>query len=198
MTAAKTPSQRGAANRRRGHQAERDLAKWLRANGFPHAERAVRTGWATKDRASADPGDITGTPGIVWSVKDVAAENITGWMTELDAMVTGAKADLGLLVHKRRGHADPGRWWCWGEFGDLFILCVAMPYGGMPCVGELDAAYHFPTRMELRHVAVLLRAAGYGSPSEPEGTGIGPESHGDGLNPPSAHDDCTPGTGDGK
>ena len=149
--AAKTPSQRGRSNRNRGLNAERDLCKWLRTNGFPHAERAVRTGFRTVDRTSADPGDVTGTPGIVWSVKDCAVEQRAVWMAELDEMRSGSGADLGLLVHKRRGHADPARWWCWLELTDLFGLVA----GRAPVAGDA------PLRMELGHVVPLLRVAGY-------------------------------------
>ena len=157
MTAARTPSQRGAANRRKGHQAERDLAKWLRSNGFPHAERAVRTGFRTLDRVSADPGDITGTIGIVWSVKDVAVEHTAMWLDELDAMASDTDgATVGLLVHKRRGHASPERWWCWIRYESLIELAV-----GSTCTG---CAEPFPIRMELGHAVQVLRHAGYGDP----------------------------------
>lgn len=156
--AAKTPSQRGRANRNKGHQAERDLCKWLRVNGFPGAERAVRTGFRTLDRTSADPGDVTGTPGVVWSVKDCAVEQLVAWMAELDRMddrdQPGGEPPVRLLVHKRRGHADPARWWCWLTLPNLHSL-IAVPngYDHPP----------LPVRMELGHVVPLLRGAGYGS-----------------------------------
>lgn len=156
--AAKTPSQRGRSNRNRGLNAERDLCKWLRVNGFPGAERAVRTGFRTLDRTSADPGDVAGSPGIVWSVKDCAVEQLAKWFTELDAMATAG--EVGLLVHKRRGHADPSRWWCWVNLGTLTGL-VTNGVWGLPTA---EAA--LPVRMELGHVVPLLRASGYGSPLE--------------------------------
>jgi hypothetical protein len=161
--AAKTPSQRGRSNRNRGLNAERDLCKWLRVNGFPGAERAVRTGFRTLDRTSADPGDVMGSPGIVWSVKDCAVEQRSVWMAELEAMGDG-DTEVYLLVHKRRGHADPGKWWCWLTLGQLVDL--AAPFrahlGVLPVTGPLAP----PVRMELQHVVPLLRASGYGSPLE--------------------------------
>ena len=156
-----TPSQLGAANRRRGIQAERDLARWLRGNGFPHAERAVRTGFRAADRTSADPGDIAGTPGIVWSVKDCAAEQITKWLVELDGMQGDAgTSGFALLVVKRRGSADPGRWWCWLDLVDVLLL--AMP----PGTSVPNTPLH-PIRSEVGRIVPLLHAAGYGDPAAP-------------------------------
>lgn len=181
VTAAKTPSARGRSNRRRGHDAERALAKWLRSNGFPHAERAVRTGWTVKDRASADPGDITGTPGLIWSVKDTATESHTVWRAELNKMILGQDnvEARGVIVHKRRGHASPGEWWVWLATPDVAALFGVRFYSGewwRTTVGEL---------------AWLLRGAGYGTPPEPEDPALPSSVHGDGRNPGSAPG-CTP------
>jgi len=154
VTTAKTRSQLGRANRRKGAVAERDLVKYLRRVGFPGAERAVPTGYRTATRVAADPGDITGTLGVVWSVKDVATEQIAKWFAELDAM-DGRLGDVRLLVHKRRGHADPGRWWCWLRVGTLVRLLDE----NLRPDGLGDAV---PMRMELGDVIPLLRAAGYG------------------------------------
>jgi hypothetical protein len=159
MTAAQTASQRGKANRNRGHNAERAVAKYLRDNGFPHAERAVRAGFATASRTVADPGDIRGCLGVVVSVKDAATERLDQWMAELDAMddreVPMGDAPARLLVHKRRGHADPGRWWCWMRASTF--------------AAELDNAetsFVFPVRMEFGDAVMVLRAAGYGQAIE--------------------------------
>lgn len=149
---ARTASQRAAASRRKGAVAERDLVRWLRANGFPGAERAVRTGYRTPDRTAADPGDVTGTPGIVWSVKDCAVERIATWLAELDAMDTSTTV-VRLLVAKRRGHADPGEWWCWLRAHDFAAL-----------LDDAETAFAFPVQAALGDVVMLLRAAGYGDP----------------------------------
>jgi len=149
----RTPSQRARWSRNKGAIAERDLVKYLRTTGFGGAERAVRTGYRTADRVAADPGDITGTPGIVWSVKDSATEQLTKWLAELDAM----EGDdvVRLLVHKRVGKADPGRWWCWLRLQTLLAL------DGHE---RMSIPYEAPVRMELGHVVPLLHAAGYGDP----------------------------------
>jgi hypothetical protein len=161
VNAPKTASQRGAANRRRGHTAERDLAKWLRANGFPHAERAVKTGFRTTDRTIPDPGDITGTLGIVWSVKDCAVERLEPWLSELDAMddranPTGmAEEPIRLLVVKRRGHADPARWWCYLRVYQLARV-----------LDDAETCFVFGVRAELQEIVMTLHAAGYGDVEE--------------------------------
>lgn len=149
MTTVKTASQRGASNRRRGHTAERNVANFLRSVGYPDAERAVVTGFASASggRLKADPGDITGVPFIV-SVKDCATEQIDKWLDELDAMqhLTGLVDPPRLLVHKRRGKASPERWWCWMRAWQF------LEHGG-PVNGR---GLMWPVRMEFAAALVLL------------------------------------------
>lgn len=159
MTAAtRTPSQRGSSNRRKGHTAERDVARWLRVVGYPDAERAVVTGGTITGldggivRLRADPGDVAGVPFIV-SVKDCAAEQVDKWMAELDAMrhLNGNLSAARLLVHKRRGKADPARWWCW------MTLAQAAHLAGGQSVSQA------PVRMEFAAALVLLAESGVGA-----------------------------------
>src|SRR6476469_3650305 len=95
-------SRLGAANRRRGAEAERKVAVWLRENGFPGAERAVRTAYTAGGRTAVDPGDITGLPAIVVQVKDDASNAVEAWLAETEQQRLGAPgtvpAHLGLLV----------------------------------------------------------------------------------------------------
>lgn len=172
MSGARTHSQVGRANRRRGHDAERALARYLRTAGWPHAERAVRAGFRAADRVSQDPGDITGTPGLLWSVKDCAAEQTAKWLDELDDMTDNAQhgGSRSFLIVKRRGHADPGRWWCWlwqGQYLDLYRTWLER-VDEVRQIPELPlwqpAGTEYPLRMELGHVVPLLRAVGYGEP----------------------------------
>lgn len=151
-------------SRNKGAAAERALVGYLRRVGFGGAERAVRTGYRTATRTSADPGDVTGTPGIIWSCKDVAttAANkpsvFASWFAELDAM-DGRPDDVRLLVHKRAGYTDPGLWWCWMR---LHMLVRLASDAQVFMVRPGDE----PVRMELGHVIPLLSAAGYGDPIE--------------------------------
>lgn len=161
MTAA-TASERGRANRRKGADAERAVAKYLRANGFPGAERAVRLGYVGSDRVIPDPGDLTGTPGIVWQVKDCARENIAVWLDDTDRQREQADAEHGVLVVRRRGAAGVGRWWAWVGLGD--VLTLANPDGChcVECAGEVTKE---PVRLELGTLVELFRIRGYGDPA---------------------------------
>lgn len=155
-----TLARRGRANRRKGADAERSVAKWLRANGFPGAERAIRAAYVGADHVLPDPGDLTGTPGLVWQVKDCKREQILLWLSETEQQRLAANAVMGLLVVRRRGAADVGRWWCWLDLGTLFDFVGAATWAG---VGrELERE---PVRLELGAVVDLLRIRGYGDPA---------------------------------
>ena len=144
-------STRGRRNRANGAEAERKVARYLRA-WFPDAERAEKNGWRAGERVSADPGDLWNAgPGLFWSVKNVQREAIAAWMAELDEKRAGR---LGLLVVRRKGHASPGEWWCWLRAGDLLELAF-----GRPAEPGLDTGW--PVRVELQHVMPLLVQAGY-------------------------------------
>ncbi len=144
-------SKRGRANRRNGADAERLVARWLRAHGWPDAERAEKNGWRTPGHVSSDPGDIDKTsPGLYWSVKRCERERLDAWLAELDGKAEGR---IGLLVVKRSGKADPGRWWCWLRLDELVLDLLGLPAATIPV---------FPVRMELGDVALLLVGAGYG------------------------------------
>lgn len=147
-----------AMSRTKGATAERHVVKYLRTVGFGGAERAVRTGYRTAAHYSADPGDVTGTPGIIWSCKDVVEERLDRWFDELDAMA-GRPGDVRLLVHKRSGKSDPGRWWCWMRLHTLMALNATASWADLP---------NPPLRLELRHVVPLLHVAGYGDAIEEE------------------------------
>lgn len=146
-------SRRGASSRRKGADAERAVVAYLRSHGWPHAERAVRTGYRTTAHTLPDPGDITGTPLVCWQVKYRQQEQITQWLDEVDAQRQAAGADHGILVLRRPGHADPGRWWCW-----LDGKTAAALLGG--------PVRHRSTwqqwRTELETVVCLLHLGGYG------------------------------------
>jgi hypothetical protein len=134
-------------SRDKGAEAERGLCKYLRKRGWAKAERMVRTGFRTKNRQAADPGDVANTPGVVWSMKDVAKAAINAWMAELDAM-EAAPTDIRLLVHKRAGYADAGDWWCWMRKRTLLRLLNVE----LPASVDLEAL----VRMELRSAVDLL------------------------------------------
>lgn len=144
-----TASARGRANRRKGHDTERAVARYLRAVGFPNAERAVHTGYRVGDRTVPDPLDITGVPGVVWSVKNDQRNEIAKWLNEAENVRDHHSADLAILVVRRRQKADVSRWWAWVSLPALVRATGWRDVGGYAC-------------MELGDLVPMLHRAGYG------------------------------------
>ncbi len=91
-------------SRRKGAAAETAVVRWLRSRGRRSTER--------RPTGSPDPfGDITGLNGCVVEVKNHAAHDLAGWATQLEAEITAADADTGVVIVKRRGTTDVGRWY---------------------------------------------------------------------------------------
>lgn len=134
-----------------GTDAERAVVRYLKANGWPHAERRAL-------RGNDDAGDITGTPGLCWEVKSrnrqVTDTEIADWLAETDDERVNAGADLGVLV-VRRPYANVRAWWA------IVPLGVAAYLNGPFNAIEHDGP---PVRVLLADVVDLLRAAGYGDP----------------------------------
>ncbi|WP_370944042.1 hypothetical protein AB5J62_33715 [Amycolatopsis sp. cg5] len=163
----RTRAEIGRSSNRRGKEAEQALSRWLRENGWPDAQRTVRTGWRVGDRQSRDRGDIDGTPRLCWQVKtsaeDFTDNRVLKVLAATAEQATASGADYGIAVERRAGKTDPGRWLAWITAGDLyalaetarnpFVLAVAQPL--------LDV----PVRLLLRDLVPLLHAAGYGSPA---------------------------------
>jgi hypothetical protein len=156
----KTAAEIGRTNRSKGAQAERDLAKFLRT-WWPHAERAVLTGWKTPSRAFEDRGDVRGTPGLVWQMKavaDLSDLEIDAALNDTEGQAVAAGADYGVLVQRRPGKADPGKWWAWLPIGDLGQLATRDL--GSPL---RRSSVTIPVRLQLQHLVPLLLRAGYGA-----------------------------------
>lgn len=147
---ARTPSQRGTSNRRRGLDAERAVANYLQAMGFPDARRAVAAGWTTNTTNNPDPGDIAGVPGCVISVKNTRVDEIARWMRELDEMAPKDTLALRLLVIRRPYKRDPGQWRCIVRHSTL---------GGL--AKGLGTYYPFPVEMAFGDAVTMLIDAGY-------------------------------------
>lgn len=81
----------------KGDRFERDLVAFMRANGVPHAERALGAG------RRADQGDILGLPGIAIQAKDRAELRFSEWLAQAERQRANARADLGVVVAKRKG-----------------------------------------------------------------------------------------------
>ena len=150
----------GKANRDKGARAELAVVHYLREHGWSGAERAIATGHRSVLRNRPDLGDVTGTPGIVWQVTDRAdfeqPAKRAQRLADTDEQRDAAHADYGVLIQRRRGTQDVGRWFAWLHLGDL----VALGHG------EEDPAHwrsmHAPIRIDLLDLVPLLHRAGYG------------------------------------
>jgi hypothetical protein len=112
-------------SKRKGTDAEVAVRDYLRANGWLHCERLALGG-------SLDRGDLTGIdPRLVVEVKACKAMDLGGWINEVDVEVVNAKADLGVVWHKRRGKANPSQWFVTmngADFVQLLHAYTEMPF----------------------------------------------------------------------
>lgn len=100
----------GAANRRRGADAERTVVRYLRENGWPDARRYL----AGDGR---QPGDIDAIVGVTIEVKDRAASAWPTWQRQAE---TEAGPDrIAIVVRRTRGNPNPAEWQArWRKPGD--------------------------------------------------------------------------------
>lgn len=104
--------------RAKGTAAETAVVGFLRANGFPFAERRALQG-------VNDKGDITGIPGVVVEVKNHSGVQALGeWQKECREEMANAGADIGVVWSKVRGTTDPGKWRVTMD-GSVFVRLLA-------------------------------------------------------------------------
>lgn len=93
-----------ATARKAGSAFERLTADTLAAHIDDRIDRRVKTG-------SKDRGDIGGLrhmgQRVVIECKDVSRTDLSGWVNEAEVERGNDDALAGLVVHKRRGTADP-------------------------------------------------------------------------------------------
>lgn len=97
----------------KGDRAERQVASWFQEHGEPDADRSLGAG------RPADRGDLTGIRRFCIQVKDHAQFRINTWMPEMLDQKRRAGADFGVLLLKKRGTSDVGRWYAVLELEDL-------------------------------------------------------------------------------
>lgn len=92
-------------SKQKGTRAETAVVDALVRAGFVHAERRALAG-------SLDKGDVLGVPGWVFEVKahDSYGGKLPQWLAELDAEIVNAKAEHGVVWHKRRGKGSAEDW----------------------------------------------------------------------------------------
>jgi hypothetical protein len=143
-------------SKRIGDNAEKGVASYLAATGWPDAE------WR-RGRGIHDAGDIAGTPRICWQVKGGAYahaakdSDVATWVADVERQRIKARAEIGIVAIARKGYG-PARasfWWA------IMTLPQFLPLVSLPTDYE-----HPPiqVRLYLRDVVSLLRRAGYGLP----------------------------------
>lgn len=92
--------------RAKGTRGENLVVEALIRAGFVHAERRALNG-------INDKGDITGIPGWVFEVKyhDSYSGKLGGWVDETEDERINAKADYGVVWHRRKGKGQPEDWY---------------------------------------------------------------------------------------
>ena len=93
-----------SAAKRKGSAAERAVVEWLKANGYPYADRRLAG-------ATLDKGDISGLPGVTIEIKNHAKLDLAGWTAELEVEMKNDGAWTGTVLHKRKGKGDVGEWY---------------------------------------------------------------------------------------
>jgi hypothetical protein len=90
----------------KGTQAATAFVNFLILNGFPYAERRALHG-------AFDKGDVTGTIGLSWEVKNCKKYEISGWLKESEIERINAGADFGPLIIKpnRISYENVDQWW---------------------------------------------------------------------------------------
>lgn len=110
-----------------GSRTERVVADYLAAAlGDDRIDRRVKRG--VKDR-----GDIGGLrchgQRLVVEVKDVAKVDLPGWTTEAHTECCNDDGLVGVVISKRRGTTDPGRYWVHCTVDDLLALITGQRHG---------------------------------------------------------------------
>lgn len=113
-----------SAARQKGTLAETAFVKFLIKHGFPHAERRALHG-------TTDKGDVTGTVGLAWELKNHKTYNIPAWIKETEVERVNARADFGFLVIKpnRIGVDNVADWWVVMPVGQAIDLVREAGYG---------------------------------------------------------------------
>lgn len=109
-----------ASARAAGTRFERAVADYLAAHIDDRIDRRAKTG-------SKDRGDIGGvrTPHggrVVVECKDVSRTALAEWVGEADTERGNDVALVGVVIHKRRGTADPGAQYVTCTVADLVAL----------------------------------------------------------------------------
>ena len=89
----------GNTSRRKGARWETEVVNYLRANGFPYAERRP-------PGQPIDRGDILGIAGVVIECKNQRQLAPGAWIDQATQATHNTHADLAVVIAKRHGHPN--------------------------------------------------------------------------------------------
>jgi hypothetical protein len=153
----------------KGKAAERAVCSYLTQQGLA-ARRHVRTG----DKDRPDEGDIRlDTAPVTIEVKSWGTANpvtVGAARTLIEKLGRQKRpGDLGWLVVKANGHANPAVWWCWSSTQSAFQLLAGR--NALQAAAEAPEfqwahgiageAGQWPVRMRLDTAVALLHAGGW-------------------------------------
>lgn len=108
-----------ASARAAGARFERQIADYLATHIDDRIDRRVKTG--AKDRG--DIGGVRHMGGrVVLELKDVTRTDLPGWTREAEIERGNDDALAGLVIHKRRGTANPSEQYVTCTVADLVAL----------------------------------------------------------------------------
>jgi hypothetical protein len=151
-----------------GTRTAQAVCKTLRNHGFPYAERRDENG-------AYDRGDIAGCGtdfgDVCWQVKgghaaeDASLAKVREWLAETEVQRTNAKADVGILVRKRKGVGD-SRAHLW--HAEITEATYRELLGRETGFWDVSPERHQAVlSMTLEEIARLLVRAGFGSSAVP-------------------------------
>lgn len=107
--------------KQKGTAAETAVVKYLKEQGWIHAERRALHG-------NLDKGDINlGSP-VVLEVKDHAKITLSEWLKELKVEMGNADVDVGAVIAKKRGTTNVGEWYAVMPVSVLVVLLQEADY----------------------------------------------------------------------
>lgn len=156
-----------------GKDTERRVARYLRENGWPSAERRIKTAYRVGDREVADEGDLIGCIGICWQVKSLRPANrmelaVPTWLAETEHQRRASGATLGFVVVRRWGTEDVGRWWTFqrlSQLADLATISLGLNNYEPEFYGP-----RIPVRMDMAALVGLLHQTGWAGTTSQEAT----------------------------
>jgi len=108
-----------AYHRAKGSSFERLIADYLKANGFPFADRRVKNG--AKDRGDVGGVHVHGAP-VVFEAKNTTRTSLGTWAAEAEQERVNDDALAGVIVHKRHGKGKAGDQWVTLTLRDLVAI----------------------------------------------------------------------------